>query len=189
MATNNRLNSQTDLFYLSTGEMENGGYISKPQFPFLAYHGDTWRKRVFFNEFMYEYEAGNKEAYMKVLKKVWCEHNTSCRKDRRQLNLEILLEKCTDRCRCCGTEMWYGRCNNSTEEVKSRDVKPSIDRLNPNGGYTDANTWIICTTCNTHKNNAGAPERLERIAEEWRMANADKAIAEREEMRSSLDNF
>ena len=40
----------------------------------------------------------------------------------------------------------------SIEEKKSRNNKPSIDKLNPNEGYTDENTWIICTN-NTHKNN------------------------------------
>ena len=189
MATNNRKNSQTDLYFLTTGKMEGDGYISRPQFPYLEYHGDTWRKKIFFNEFMREYKAGNKEAYMKVLKKVWCEHNTSCRKDRGQLNLEILLDKCTDHCPSCKTEMWYGRCNNSIEEIKSRDVKPSIDRIDPNGGYTDANTWIICTTCNTHKNNAVSPDRLQQLVDAWKIAETNKAIAEKTEAGGPLDHF
>lgn len=185
MAKNNREMSKTDLYYLHSGEMENGGYISKPQFPFLQYHGDTWRKRSFFNEFIREYKTGNKEGYMRALKKVWCEHNTSCRTDRRQLNLEILLEKCVDYCPSCETEMWYGRCNNSIEEKKSRNNKPSIDKLNPNEGYTDENTWIICTTCNTHKNNALSPERLRKLADAWE----NELNSKKSEVRGPLDNF
>ena len=168
MARNNRLNSKIDLFYLTTGEMENGEEVTKPRFPYLQWHGDTWRKKVFFNEFMCEYNNGDEEAYMHVLKKVWCEHNTSCRKDRRMLNLEILLGKCTDHCLCCDEKLWYGRCYNSIEEVKSRDSKPSIDKLDPDGEYTDANTWVICTTCNTYKNNAKTPYRLQMVADAWK---------------------
>ena len=186
MAKNNREMSKTDLFYLHSGEMENDGYVSKPQFPFLQWHGDTWRKRSFFNEFKREYEAGNKEGYMRVLKKVWCEHNTVCRgADRRQLTQEILVDKCVDNCPCCETEMWYGRCNNSIEEKKSRNNKPSIDKLNPNEGYTDENTWIICTTCNTHKNNALSPEKLRKLADAWE----NKLNSKKSEVRGPLDNF
>ena len=44
-----------------------------------------------------------------------------------------------------------------------RNNKPSIDKLDPDGGYTDDNTWVICTTCNTMKQNATTPDRLRSI--------------------------
>jgi len=178
MARNNRLNIQTDLEYLSTGETTRKFTI--PSWPYLLWDNDTWRKKVFFNEFMREYNQGNEEGYMSVLKKVWCEHNTVCRgKKRRMLTLDILLDKCFDNCPCCNSELWYGRCYNALEEKKSRDHKPSIDRLDPNREYTDDNTWVICTTCNTHKNNAANPDRLRVIADVWEKQIAIKDASHR----------
>jgi hypothetical protein len=189
MARNNRKISQTDLYFLTTGKLEDGGYISKPQFPFLKYHKDTWRKKAFFHEFMREYNNEDEEAYMHVLKKVWCEHNTTCRKERKMLNPEILLDKCTDNCPCCDSKLWYGRCDNSIEEAKSQDSQPSIDRIDPNEGYTDVNTWIICTPCNRMKSNAEGPDRLQLLVNAWKVAAADKEIAKKTELRGPLDNF
>jgi len=166
MAKNVRHDIKTNLFYLLGGETTSD--FTEPAFPYLQWHGDTWRKKIFYNEFMFYWKSENKTEAMEVLKKAWCEHNTSCRKDRRMLNLEILLGKCTDHCLCCDEKLWYGRCYNSIEEVKSRDSKPSIDKLDPDGEYTDANTWVICTTCNTYKNNAKTPYRLEMIADAWK---------------------
>ena len=189
MARNNRSSYSTNLFYITEGKLDDG-YFSEPQFPYLQWHGDTWRKKVFFNEFMREYNNGDEKAYMHVLKKVWCEHNTVCRgKKRKMLTLDILLDKCFDNCPCCDSKLWYGRCFNSIEEVKSRDSKPSIDKIDPNGEYTDANTWIICTTCNTYKNNAIHPDRLQQVIDGWNKALKNKAIFEKEEMRGPLDNF
>jgi hypothetical protein len=166
MARNNRFSVLTDLEYLSTGETTKE--FTVPSYPYLFWHNDTWRKKVFYNEFMREYNQGNEEASIQVIKKVWCEHNTTCRgKLRRMLSLDILLAKCFDNCPCCNNELWYGRCYNSLEFKKSRDNKPSIDKLAPDGEYTDDNTWVICTTCNTHKNNAVNPDRLRIIANAW----------------------
>ena len=184
MATNNRIRSETDINYILTGQMENGGYISKPQFPYLYFCKDTWRKKEFYNHFMREWKLGNEEGYMFALKRVWCEHNTVCRgKDRRQLTQEILVGKCEDNCPCCKSKLWYGRCNNAIDIKKSRNSKPSIDRLDPNGGYTDDNTWIIFTTCNTMKQNALTPDRLTDIADAWtaQLSRTHKVVG--------LDNF
>jgi len=167
MATNNRIRSETDLFYITTGKMEGDGYISQPQFPYLQFCKDTWRKKEFYNHFMREWNLGNKEGWMFALKRVWCEHNTVCRTDRRQLTQEILVKKCLDNCPCCGSQLWYGRCNNAIDYKKARNNKPSIDKLDPDGGYTDENTWVICTTCNTMKQNATTPDRLRNIADAW----------------------
>ena len=166
MAKNNRQNLKTDLFYLASGETD--GKVSQPRYPYLKWCSDTWRRKYFYKDFLFYHEKGDKQNADKVLKQVWCEHNTVCRKDRKMLTPEILVEKCYDMCPTgCGNELWYGRCNNALDGKKNRDNKPSIDKLDPNGKYTDDNTWVICTTCNTMKQNAKTPDRLRLIADAW----------------------
>lgn len=44
---------------------------------------------------------------------------------------------------------------------------PSIDKLDPNGGYTPENTWIVSARANRIKNDATL-EELEAICRNWR---------------------
>ena len=151
-------------------------------FPFMEYHGDTWRKQKFFKEAVDCYnDAGKKisEDFMRIIKKVWVDFNISIVSERvrmRKLGLlnpeYILNELATDTCRCCGRVLWYGRVRNMVEGY----AKPSLDRMNNEHGYRDDNVWIICNNCNKKKNDALSPSELYRIAAEW-----DKEMSTRTE--------
>jgi len=50
-------------------------------------------------------------------------------------------------CPACGVIMTFGG-------MAERRSSPSIDRFEPDRGYTAANTWWICHQCNTRKSNS-----------------------------------
>lgn len=52
-------------------------------------------------------------------------------------------------------------------ERSDAHYSPSIDRLDPNGGYTPENTWIVSNRANRIKNDATL-EELEAICRNWR---------------------
>ena len=65
------------------------------------------------------------------------------------------LEKCKPVCSCCGSKLDYGIGKNNHD--KQPENTPSTDHIVPRskGGTNDIdNLWIICSKCNTLKNNA-----------------------------------
>jgi hypothetical protein len=51
--------------------------------------------------------------------------------------------------------------------LKDKDQSMSIDKLDPTGGYTPDNTWLICHRANRIKNNATF-EEFEMIYLNWK---------------------
>ena len=167
-----------NVFYLSGMMPEPNHY---PQnFPSKHFDGDTWRKKIFFEDFWFYYPHDLTSA-MNVLKKVWINHALSNPERRKQvktglLTTEYILSKCVDNCPMCNKKMWYGRCVNGIDDA---EAKPSIDRLIPktNGGeYVDGNVWIICRKCNTYKNDQTSPEQMKSAAAAWKeeLKNCEK---------------
>ena len=75
---------------------------------------------------------------------------------------EPFLALCKETCSCCGSTLDYGlgRNNKNKKDVHT----PSTDHIVPRsmGGTDDiANLWIICSRCNTLKNNS-TPEDIHR---------------------------
>ena len=52
--------------------------------------------------------------------------------------------------------------------------KPSLDRIDSDGGYVDENIWIICTKCNTKKSDASSPRELIQIGLAWEAQDKKK---------------
>ncbi len=168
-----KMSLHKELQVLDGSKKTKGSQVLKgSSFPYLQFEGNTWRKQAFFKEAMEHYHAaGDKidDNFMTVIKKVWLDLNTGTNSERKRmiylgkLNMDYLLQHCTDECPCCGRVMWYGRVHNMVEGYQ----KPSVDRIDPDGDYTDSNVWIICNSCNTKKNNAKTPSELYRIAARW----------------------
>lgn len=136
----------------------------------MVFHGDTWRKKSFFEEAVKCVKEGDEEQLWQVTKKVWIDFNLSTSSERTRmkkqgrLTTDYLLSLAQDNCPCCGNAMWYGRVYNMVKGYR----KPSLDRMDPEGGYVNENVWIICNVCNTRKNNAKTPLDLMKIAFAWR---------------------
>lgn len=139
-------------------------------YPYMVFHGDTWRKKSFFEEAVKYVKEGDEEQLWQVTKKVWIDFNLSTSSERTRmkkqgrLTTDYLLSLAQDNCPCCGNAMWYGRVYNMVKGYR----KPSLDRMDPEGGYVNENVWIICNVCNTRKNNAKTPLDLMKIAFAWR---------------------
>jgi hypothetical protein len=139
-------------------------------YPYMTFHGDTWRKKSFFEEAVKYVKEDDEEQLWQVIKKVWIDFNLSTDPERTRmkkqgrLTTDYLLSLAQDNCPCCGSAMWYGRVYNMVEGYR----KPSLDRMDPDGGYVNENVWIICNVCNTRKNNSKAPLDLVKIAVAWR---------------------
>ena len=139
-------------------------------YPYMVFHGDTWRKKSFFEEAVKCVKEGDEEQLWQVTKKVWIDFNLSTSSERTRmkkqgrLTTDYLLSLAQDNCPCCGNAMWYGRVYNMVKGYR----KPSLDRMDPEGGYVNENVWIICNVCNTRKNNAKTPLDLMKIAFAWR---------------------
>tara|TARA_B100000282_G_C31532339_1_gene399021 strand:- start:76 stop:663 length:588 start_codon:yes stop_codon:yes gene_type:complete len=163
-------------------------------YPYMVFEGDTWRKQTFFREAVNRLKEDDEEGLWTVIKKVWIDFNISIRPERvrmrkqGRLTPEHMLSLAEDSCPCCGNVMWYGRVHNMVEGYR----KPSLDRLDPEGGYIDQNIWIICNTCNTRKNNARRPIELLRIGLAWKKQEDKLLKKDREEYTKyfpNLDNF
>lgn len=139
-------------------------------YPYMVFHGDTWRKKAFFEEAVKYVKEGNEEQLWQVIKKVWIDFNLSTSSERtrmrkqNRLSPDYLLSLAEDNCPCCGSAMWYGRVWNMVKGYR----KPSLDRMDPDAGYVNENVWIICKDCNTRKNNSKTPLELIKIAFAWK---------------------
>jgi hypothetical protein len=85
--------------------------------------------------------------------------------DRRGIHKYMLLQRCGNNCAYCNSELDYGSKPkergfdpSNKEHTKHR---PSLDRINPEIGYTDENVQVICMHCNTLKGNATAQEIMQ----------------------------
>jgi hypothetical protein len=63
-------------------------------------------------------------------------------------------------CECCGKKLDLGYKN----DKRFNENSPSMDRVNPNKGYTKENTAILCWRCNRIKQDA-KPFELRKIAD------------------------
>jgi len=80
---------------------------------------------------------------------------------------DILTSNPPTLCACCERTLDYsmGRGRNN------RGPSPSLDRIDPRGGYTCPNVEVVCMRCNQVKGNASADELrvvlayMERVAE------------------------
>jgi hypothetical protein len=146
-----------------------GRILSGSTYPYMQFEKDTWRKKTYFEEAKIAFEKDDDKSIWQIVKKVWVDFNISTRSERvrmtkqGRLNPEYLLSLCKDNCPCCGRAMWYGRVHNFVEGYQ----KPSLDRLDPAGGYVNENVWIICLSCNTKKNNSQNPMELVKLALAW----------------------
>ena len=85
--------------------------------------------------------------------------------DRRGIHKYMLLQRCGDHCAYCNSELDYGpkpkeRGFDPTNKEHTKH-RPSLDRINPEIGYTDENIQVICMHCNTLKGNATAQEIMQ----------------------------
>jgi len=151
-------------------EPRTGGRVLKgAKYPYMVFDGDTWRKKAFFEEAKVAYDNKDSEGIWTAVKKVWIDFNISTKSERvrmrkqGRLNTEYMLSLAEDNCPCCGKAVWYGRCNNMVKGYQ----QPSLDRIDPDGGYIDENVWIICKKCNTRKSDAKRPEDLIKLGLAW----------------------
>ena len=152
-------------------------------FPWPEFHGDTWRKKEYYDSFWEHYEDKDMEKAMLDIKRAHADFSISMKPERNKsrkygyLTVEHIVSKSSDRCLSCNSPLWYGRCHNSKPDLlKDGFQQPSLDRLNPNlgrneihQGYFDGNVWIICKKCNTRKNDASSPDELINLAEAWKL--------------------
>ena len=81
------------------------------------------------------------------------------------IDRQLLLQVCHDDCPYCGHKLNYAKPGNS-HNPKSRDYNrslPSLDRIDARIGYRDGNLQVICSRCNTLKNDA-SPEEIMQLA-------------------------
>lgn len=146
-----------------------GRILSGSTYPYMQFEKDTWRKTTYFEEAKTAFQNGDDKTIWEVVKKVWVDFNISTNSERvrmkkqGRLNIDYISSLCHDNCPCCGRAMWYGRVHNFVEGYQ----KPSLDRIDPAGGYIDENVWIICNKCNTKKNDSSNPMELINLALSW----------------------
>ena len=170
-----------------------GRILSGSEYPYMSFEKDTWRKQSFFQEAKNAYDRDDERDVWNVVKKVWINYIISTIHERVRMNKqgrldpEYLLSLCEDNCPCCGRAMWYGRVHNFVNGYE----KPSLDRLDPKGGYTTKNTWVICNSCNTKKNNSQSPIELIQLGLAWhnRIKEGLKQYEKYEEEFPSLSAF
>jgi len=152
-----------------TKPKSKGRILSGSEYPYMFFEKDTWRKQVFFQEAKNLFDKNDDRGIWEVVKKVWINYIISADSERTRmskqgrLNPDYLYSLCEDNCPCCGRAIWYGRVHNFVEGYE----KPSLDRLNPKGGYVNENVWVICNSCNTKKNNSQSPMELINLALAW----------------------
>ena len=81
------------------------------------------------------------------------------------IDRQLLLQVCHDDCPYCGHELNYAKPGGS-HNPKSRDYNrslPSLDRIDARIGYRDGNLQVICSRCNTLKNDA-SPDEIMQLA-------------------------
>lgn len=71
-------------------------------------------------------------------------------------------------CIYCGVEMVVGTGRWTNESA-------SLDRVDPNDGYTEQNTVIACWRCNNLKRDA-TPDELETLVKNFRRVMAERGI-------------
>jgi hypothetical protein len=139
------------------------------QYPHMEFDGDTWRKKSFFKEALDAHQNNDSDAVWKIVKRVWIDFIISIDSERvrmrqqNRLTSDYLEKIAHDNCPCCGSAMWYGRVHNFVEGYR----KPSLDRINKDGGYINENVWIICNKCNTRKSDATNPLELIQLGLVW----------------------
>jgi len=74
-------------------------------------------------------------------------------RSRKDLNIDEMKKIALDNCPMCGSKMSYDR----TDKSRKQNQMPSIDRIIPDGDYTQENCWIICKSCNLSKGNERSP--------------------------------
>lgn len=107
------------------------------------------------------YEAKRKGSFEKRIHSNLYDAKKRAKKSNVTFDLVVEDFKPRETCPCCGEHFGYDN------DRHNKRTSPSIDRLNPAGGYTKDNCWVICNRCNTIKNNATVDE-LEAIAREVR---------------------
>ena len=154
--------------------VSSGRILSGSTYPHMKFEKDTWRKKKFFEQAKKYFDENNDVGIWQTVKEVWIDFAISTKTERvrmkkqGRLNTDYLLSLAKDNCPCCGRAMWYGRVHNFVEGYE----KPSIDRIDPRGGYVNENVWIICNKCNTKKNDASSPMELINLGLAW--YNKDK---------------
>ncbi len=167
-----------------------GRILSGSTYPYMHFERDTWRKKTFFDEAVIAHQNDDEETLWKIVKKVWVEFNISTNTERvrmrkqGRLNLDYVLSLCEDNCPCCGRAMWYGRVHNFVEGYQ----KPSLDRIDPQGGYVNENVWIICNKCNTKKNDSSNPMELINLGMAW-YNQEKKKLAKYSEFASEIPSL
>ena len=167
-----------NLFVLSGQELHpsKGRILSGSSYPHMEFEKDTWRKKNLFEEAKKYFDAGDEVGVWNVVKKVWIDFNISTQTERvrmrkqGRLSPEYLLSLAENNCPCCGRAMWYGRVHNFVEGYE----KPSLDRIDSDGGYVDENVWIICNKCNTRKSDASSPRELIQLGLAWEAQDKKK---------------
>ena len=146
-----------------------GRILSGSTYPYMHFEKDTWRRRSYFEEAKQAFDHDDEQTVWNVVKKVWVDFNISTITERvrmrkqGRLNIDYVLSLCEDNCPCCGRALWYGRVHNFVEGYQ----KPSLDRIDPNGGYVNENVWVICNKCNTKKNDSSNPMELINLGLAW----------------------
>jgi len=159
-----------------------GRILSGSKYPSMIFEKDTWRKKKFFEEAKNHFDNGNEIGIWNTVKKVWIDFNISTKTERvrmkkqGRLTPEYILTLASDNCPCCDRAMWYGRVHNFVEGYS----QPSLDRIDPKGGYVNENVWIICKKCNTKKNDASSPMELINLGLAWYNKDKEKLAKYRE---------
>ena len=79
------------------------------------------------------------------------------------IDRQLLLQVCHDDCPYCGHKLNYAKPGDS-HNPKSQDYNrslPSLDRIDARIGYRDGNLQVICSRCNTLKNDANPDEIMQ----------------------------
>lgn len=78
---------------------------------------------------------------------------------------QLLLMVCHDNCPYCGHKLNYAKPGNKHNPASREYNKslPSLDRIDARIGYRDGNLQVICSRCNTLKND-GNPDEIMQLA-------------------------
>jgi hypothetical protein len=76
--------------------------------------------------------------------------------DSKLFTVRYLMDRLTknSKCECCGKKLDI----EFKKDKKFNDNSPSMDRVNPLGGYTESNVAILCWRCNKHKQDSNSKE-------------------------------
>lgn len=147
-------------------------------FPYPKFDITTYQKKEYYEQTMdislsTSLTDHQKEASMnKIAMKIWLhEKTTGGRKNatggrdpdkhRKDLNFDHIIKKCFTNCEECGTILnYYFGANRWFYEERLECDRPSLDRIQSCSGYSDANTRVICLTCNSLKGSNDVGFRL-----------------------------